>query len=63
MSFEEKLRQWIMRNYGTIVKFADELQMKTPNVSRYINGSRKPGYHFIKKIRHLGCDLNWLFDD
>ena len=63
MNFELKLRSWILNNYGTVSAFAGELGISQTNISRYLNGSRKPGHQFYKKINKMGCDLNWLFEE
>ncbi|MCH7827237.1 MAG: helix-turn-helix transcriptional regulator [Bacteroidetes bacterium] len=57
------LRSWIYINFGSIQAFANELGINQTNISRYLNGNRKPGHDFYKKIRRMGCDLNWLFGD
>lgn len=61
--FELKLKYWILKNFNTISAFSDELGISQTNISRYLNGTRKPGYRFFKKIKKMGCDLNWLFED
>lgn len=63
MNFELKLKYWIVKNVNTMSVFSDELGISRTNISRYLNGIRKPGYRFFKKIKKMGCDLNWLFEN
>jgi len=61
--FEEKLRSWAVKNFGSLTKLAEKLNMKLPNLHRYVSGARKPGMPFLMKLQGLGCDIDWLLSE
>ena len=63
MTFGEKLREWGIKNYGSVNAFADALKMSRTSLSRYLNDKTEPGASILKQIRQLGCDMNWLLSD
>ena len=52
-----------LANYNSLGEFAEALDMSLPNLSAYIHETRGPGSPFFKKMKKLGCDLDWLFTD
>jgi transcriptional regulator with XRE-family HTH domain len=63
MSLGEKLRQFGLKKFGSLTKFADNMEMSLPSLSRYLNNTREPGTGILKKLLVLGCDINWLLSE
>lgn len=69
MDIHQKLRQFANAKFDSIKDFAKALGMEAPSLQVYLrqpdsdSRSSKPGYPILLRLRNLGCDLNWLFDD
>ena len=63
MGLGSKIKQFGLKNFGSLQDFAKALDIVPAQLSAYIHERRGPGSPFLKKMRDLGCDLNWLFDD
>lgn len=40
--------------------FARALTMEPPSLTKYLNGSQRPGFVMQERLRELGCDIEWL---
>lgn len=63
MSIGSKIRQFGEKNYASVKEFADALDMAPSNLQSYMRDDFGVGTKILTKLRNLGCDLNWLFDD
>jgi len=59
----DKLRDWGIKNFGSLNAFAKALDMSQAALSLYINNKRKPGTPILRKLQNLGCDINWLLSE
>lgn len=62
MSIGSKLESWGKSKFGNLTGLSKALNMSLSNLSQYVNDKIEPGAKIIKKLRVLGCDINWLFD-
>ncbi len=63
MTLGQKIRQFGEKNFNTVKDFADAMDMQAPSLQKYLNDEREPGSPVLRRLRKLGCDLNWLFDN
>jgi transcriptional regulator with XRE-family HTH domain len=63
MTTGEKLRIWAKKNFGSLKKLAEILEFSPVNLSMYAKDKRDPGAPFLRKIRKMGCDINWLLSE
>lgn len=63
MSIGSKIREFGESRYSTIKEFADALDMAPSNLQKYMADEFGVGTKILRRLRALGCDLNWLFDD
>lgn len=63
MRFGEKLRIWLLLEFGTISKAAEIFEMKQGDLSRYVTGKREPGYKFFVKIAKYKAPLHWMLTE
>ena len=63
MTTGQKLKKWAKNNYGSLKKLAEILEFSPVNLSMYAKDKRDPGAPFLRKIRKLGCDINWLLEE
>lgn len=64
MSIGERLDMFAKKKYGDEYGykslFAKDLGIAKNTLSRYINDSLTPGNSLHKKLREMGCDIEWL---
>jgi transcriptional regulator with XRE-family HTH domain len=63
LTFGEKLKYFANTKFGGVSKLAEALGMSQPNLSRYINGPVEPGRAFFKKLKEVGCSIDWLLSE
>jgi transcriptional regulator with XRE-family HTH domain len=63
MTIGEKLRFFAENKFGSISKLAELLGMKPPSLYVYLNNESIPGGEILKKLKDLGCDINWLLSE
>ena len=63
MQIGEKIRLFGEQNFKRIKDFAEALDMPPSSLQIYMRGESGPGPKMLARLRKLGCDLNWLFDD
>jgi transcriptional regulator with XRE-family HTH domain len=57
----QNLRLFGYKQYGTMKKFAEALDMNPSTLySGYLNGRSLPGPVLLVKLIDLGCNINWL---
>lgn len=59
----EKLRFFAENYIGSVAKLAELLGMKPPSLYVYLNNEIIPCGEILKKLKELGCDINWLLSD
>jgi hypothetical protein len=56
-----RLREFGIRKFGTIRRFANALDLRQSNLSsNYLSGRSLPGAEILIKLDELGCDIVWL---
>jgi transcriptional regulator with XRE-family HTH domain len=60
MTLGEKIRAWGTGEFGSIKDFAEAMKMQPPSLQKYMNGERKPGTEVLRKLKALGCPIEWL---
>ena len=63
MTIGEKLRFFAENYIGSVAKLAELLDMKPPSLYVYLNNESIPGGDILRKLKYLGCDINWLLSD
>lgn len=63
MSIGRKIREFGESRFSSVKEFADALEMAPSNLQSYMRDDFGVGQKILKKLRSLGCDLNWLLDD
>lgn len=63
MTIGEKLRFFAENYIGSVSKLAELLDMKPPSLYVYLNNESIPGGDILRKLKDLGCDINWLLSD
>lgn len=63
MDIGEKLRFFSENYIGSVAKLAELLGMKPPSLYVYLNNESIPGGDILRKLKDLGCDINWLLSD
>lgn len=63
MTIGEKLRFFAENYIGSVAKLAELLDMKPPSLYVYLNNESIPGGDILRKLKDLGCDINWLLSD
>lgn len=63
MTIGEKLRFFAENSIGSVAKFAELLGMKPPSLYVYLNNESIPGGDLLRKLKDLGCDINWLLSE
>ena len=63
MTIGEKLRFFAENYIGSVAKLAELLDMKPPSLYVYLNNESIPGGDLLRKLKYLGCDINWLLSD
>lgn len=56
----DRLKDFGIKRFGDVKKFAEALGMKPPSLYNYFNNESKPGAEFLLKLIELGCDVDWL---
>lgn len=60
MNFNEKLRIWVEKTFGSLTNGARAMEMHLPDLSRYCSGKVKPTIDFLSKVAKFGGDVNWM---
>lgn len=64
MSIHERLDEFARSKYGDErgykAKLSKELEISSSQVSQYLSGARIPGSKIQKRLRNIGCDIEWL---
>ncbi|MEJ5351946.1 MAG: helix-turn-helix transcriptional regulator [Melioribacteraceae bacterium] len=63
MTIGEKIRFFAENSIGSVAKLAELLGMKPPSLYVYLNNESIPGGDILRKLKDLGCDINWLLSD
>jgi transcriptional regulator with XRE-family HTH domain len=58
-----KIKEFCDKNFSSVVDFSTATGINRNTIYQYFKEEVLPGTPFLKKLRELGCDLNWLFDD
>ena len=56
----QRLRDFAVRDSGSIAAFAQKLKMRPESLYNYLNGETLPGDRFRKKLETAGCNSVWL---
>jgi len=59
----KKLRAFAELNYPSHAKLSEILKIREPHIYIYFNENSLPGFHLLKILQYIGCELNWLLDD
>ncbi len=59
-SIGERIRIFARKNFGTLKKLAESIDMSPQQLQQYISGNREPGAKILLKLLNTGCDINWL---
>lgn len=59
----QKIREFGNNNFASLKEFSRALGVHPSNLQAYLNGQREPGTPFLRKLKSLGCNLEWLFDE
>lgn len=54
------VRSFGVERYGTLKSFAEALGMTPQNLNGYLNGERRPGRIFIRRLSSLGFDISTI---
>lgn len=60
MSIGKRLREFAESKYGSIKSLAEAIEVKPPNLQKYLRDEREPGTATLIKLKKVGCDINWL---
>ena len=60
--FQDRLRAFGSRRFGTMAALAESLGMKPPALQGYLSGRRNPGVEMLKKLSALGFDARSEID-
>lgn len=63
MGLGEKLKEFGLRKFGSVSGFAEALKIKREQLYPYFTNDVSPGSDFLRKIKAMGCDINWLLSD
>jgi transcriptional regulator with XRE-family HTH domain len=63
MSIGEKIRLFAESKGISLAELANLLGMKPQSLQVYISGKSLPGSEILKKLKDLGCDINWLLSE
>ncbi len=63
MKIGDKIRTFGVTKYGSIKAFASEMDMQPSSLQSYMRDERLPGTPILKKLKHLGCSIDWLLDE
>ncbi|MDR3627895.1 MAG: hypothetical protein P4L45_13720 [Ignavibacteriaceae bacterium] len=65
MNIGEKIKIFGLENFDTLSEFAKAMEMKFPSLHQYLgpNPRREPGAGVLRKLKALGCDINWLLEN
>ncbi len=61
MSVGSRFKDWGIKEFGSIKKFAESFGVKPPSLYPYFRDESELGGQMIKKILSYGGDLNWIF--
>lgn len=63
MTLGQKLEEFGKGKFGTITAFAEALDMSMGSLYSYLNNRSLPGTPILRKLKGMGCDLNWLLEE
>ncbi len=63
MEIGEKIRLFGEQRFESVKAFAEALGVPAATIQIYMRGDSGPGPKMLYRLRKLGCDLNWLFDE
>ena len=55
-----RLRQFAVDRFGTVAHLERELKLAKNALSQYVTGRNTPGPLLQEKLRHVGCDIEWI---
>lgn len=58
-----RIREFGNDNFASLKEFSQALGIHPSNLQAYLNGQREPGTPFLRKLKNLGCNLDWLFEE
>ena len=56
----KRLRDWVLSKYASLADGARALKIHQVHLSAYMVGRNVPGIKMQKKLRALGCNIDWL---
>jgi transcriptional regulator with XRE-family HTH domain len=56
----QRLRDFAVKDSGSIARFAKKLKMRPESLYDYLNGETLPGDRFRDKLEKAGCNAVWL---
>jgi len=59
----KKLKEFGLKKFKGITPFAKALGVKREQLYPYFNNKTIPGGGMLKKLKDMGCDINWLLAD
>lgn len=59
-AFAERLRYWAETRFPTLGECANAIGVEASNLTKYMNGSRRPNMDVLERIAALGVSLDWL---
>ncbi len=60
MDAGERIRKFGVFAFSEIKIFAEAMDMKPPNLQKYMRGEREPGLGILQKLQGLGCSIDWV---
>lgn len=63
MNIGEKIRIFAENKGFSFAELAELLGMKPQSLQVYLSGKSNPGSEILRKLKDLGCDINWLLTD
>jgi transcriptional regulator with XRE-family HTH domain len=63
MTLGDKLRKFGVDRFGSVKLFAEALGMQPPSLQAYLRGTREPGAGILKRLKDLGCSIDWLLSE
>lgn len=63
MTWNERLRTFALRGYGSVAELGRVLKIPQQNIQKYVQSTRVPGLEALQDIFHAGCSIDWLLEN